>query len=152
MNAELMSFFIILSILWFLVYWVLGGVFFAVVAIMRLGRLRKVRFSCLFTILSLVVGIGAAYSGVLGSQEAVVNCLGQAVTNAEKMTAVLGCGAASVFGMFLLGALVLTIGGFLIMAISKSKSQPWIVLDPDEMREQTPQEAHDNKTHKSEFF
>lgn len=135
MDAELTSFLIVLSILWFVVYWVLGGVFFAVVTMMRLGRLRKVRFSCLFSILSLIVGIGVAYSGIKGSQEAVSDCLGEAVTNAQKMTAVLGCGAASVFGMFLLGALVLTIGGFLIMAVSKSKSQPWIVLDHEEMQE-----------------
>ena len=136
MDAELTSFLIILSILWFVVYWVLGGVFFAIVTMMRLGRLRKVRFSCLFTILSFFVGVGVAYSGMKGSQEAVKNCLGQALTNAEKMVAVLGCGATSIFGMFLLGALVLTVGGFLIMAISKSKSQPWIVLDHEEIHEQ----------------
>ena len=136
MDAELTSFLIILSILWFVVYWVLGGVFFAIVTMMRLGRLRKVRFSCLFTILSFVVGVGVAYSGMKGSQRAVADCLGEAVSNAEKMTAVFGCGAASIFGMFLLGALVLTAGGFLIMAVSKSKSQPWIVLDHEEMHEQ----------------
>lgn len=149
MYAEFTSFLIVLSVFWFVVYWVLGGVFFAVVTMMRLGRLRKVRFSCLFSILSLVVGISVAYSGIKGSQEAVSDCLGQAVTNAEKMTAVFGCGAASIFGMFLLGALVLTIGGFFIMAISKSKSQPWIVLDHDEMREQPPQDDHGPK---SQFF
>ncbi|MEK7619957.1 MAG: hypothetical protein AAB413_01825 [Patescibacteria group bacterium] len=148
MDAELTSFLIVLSLLWFVVYWVLGGVFFAVVTMMRLGRLRKVRFSCLFSILSLVIGIGVAYIGVKGSQEAVSDCLGEAVTNAEKMTAVLGCGAASIFGMFLLGALVLTIGGFLIMAVSKSKSQPWIVLDHEEMQDQPPQDD----IPKSQFF
>lgn len=152
MDTELTSMFIVLSILWFVIYWVLGGVFFAVVAMVRLGRVRKVRFSCLFTILSFVVGVGAAYSGIKGSQVAVNDCLAEAVTNAEKMTAVFGCGAASIFGMFLLGALVLTIGGFLIMAISKSKSQPWIVLDHDEMHDQPPQPPLDETTPKSQFF
>ncbi|MBI4256887.1 hypothetical protein HY626_02420 [Candidatus Uhrbacteria bacterium] len=152
MDAELTSMFIVLSILWFLIYWVLGGVFFAVVTMVRLGRLRKVRFSCLFTILSLVVGVGVAYSGIKGSQEAVNGCLAEAVTNAQKMIAVFGCGAASIFGMFLLGALLLTIGGFLIMAISKSKSQPWIVLDHDEMHDQTAQTPPDDTTPKSQFF
>ncbi|TAL50423.1 hypothetical protein EPN81_02860 [Patescibacteria group bacterium] len=136
MNAEFTSFFIVLSLLWFLVYWVLGGVFFAIMTVMRLGRLRKVRFSCLFSILSLLVGMGAAYAGMKGSQEAVRDCLGQAANNTEKMMALFGCGAASIFGMFLLGSLVLTIGGFLIMIISKSKTKPWIVLDPEEMPEE----------------
>ena len=149
MDAELTSFLIVLSILWFVVYWVLGGVFFAIVTMMRLGRLRKVRFSCLFSLLSLIVGIGVAYSGIKGSQEAVRGCLGQALTNAEKMVAVFGCGATSVFGMFLLGALVLTVGGFLIMAISKSKSQPWIVLDHDEMQE--PSQQDDDASENSPF-
>ncbi|MBI4435271.1 hypothetical protein HY630_01230 [Candidatus Uhrbacteria bacterium] len=135
MDAELTSFFIVLSIIWFLVYWVLGGVFFAIVTVMRLGRLRKVRFSCLFTILSLVLGVGAAYTGMRGARSAVSDCLGDAVTNAENMTAVFGCGAASIFGMFLLGALVLTAGGFLIMLVSKSKAKPWIVLDLEEVSE-----------------
>jgi len=132
MDTEFTSFFIVLSILWFLVYWVLGGVFFAIVTVMRLGRLRKVRFSCLFTILSLLVGVGAAYTGLMGARRAVSECLGDAVTNAEQLTAVFGCGAASIFGMFLLGALVLTAGGFLIMFVSKSKAKPWIVLDLEE--------------------
>ena len=153
MNTEFTSFFIILSLLWFLMYWVLGGVFFAIITVMRLGRLRKVRFSCLFSILSLLVGVGAAYAGMKGSQEAVSDCLGQAVNNAEKMMAVFGCGAASIFGAFLLGSLVLTVGGFLIMVISKSKTKPWIVLDHDELPEQamTPENEEKN-TNKSQFF
>lgn len=149
MDAELTSFFIILSILWFLVYWVLGGVFFALVTMVRLGRLRKVRFSCLYTILSLLVGVGAAYAGMRGSQDAVDDCLGQAVTKAEQLTAVFGCGFAGVFGMFLVGALVLTAGGFLIMAACKSKAKPWIVLDPEDLPE-TPETASPES--KSQFF
>ena len=139
MDAQLTSFVVVLAIVWFLVYWILGGVFFAVVALTRLGRLRKVRFSCLFSLLALALGAGTAYLGVRGSQEAVDDCLARAVTSAEKVTAVFGCGAASIFGVFLLGALVLTIGGFLIMAVSKSKSPPWIVLEPAEGTEESVQ-------------
>ena len=36
---------------------------------------------------------------------------------------------------FVLGALALTLGGFLIMAISKSKAKPWIILDQEEQEE-----------------
>jgi hypothetical protein len=153
MDAELTSFIILFSIIWFVVYWVLGGVFFAVVTMVRLGRLRKVRFSCLFTILSLIVGVGAAHTGITSSRSAVQDCLADAVSNAQKMVAVFGCGAASILGMFLLGAFVLTAGGFLIMAISKSKSQPWIVLDHDEMHDHLPPPPGvDDTTTKSQFF
>lgn len=150
MDAELTSFLIVLSILWFFVYWILGGVFFAVVTVMRLGRLRKVRFSCLFSLLALALGVGAAYLGVRGSQQAVDGCLASAATSAEKVTAVFGCGAASIFGTFLLGALALTVGGFLIMSVSKSKSPPWIVLEPVEGTEESVQTNEHQST--SRFF
>lgn len=128
----MISLFVILSILWFLIYWILGGVFFAIVTIMRLGRVRKVRFSCLFSLLSLVVGMSAAYFGLRQSEEAVSGCLVQASSKLEMLTAIFGCGFVEIFGMFLFGALLLTLGGFLIMAISKSKAKPWIVFEREE--------------------
>ncbi len=131
-------------------YWVLGGVFFAVITIIRLGRLRKLRFSCLFSLLSLIVGVASAYFGVSSSQGAVGECLATAVTRAEKITAVFGCGFASILGSFLLGSLALTIGGFIIMALSKSKTKPWIMLEP-EMEGPHPQEPPGIET-KSKFF
>lgn len=150
MDAQLTSFMIVLAIVWFLAYWILGGVFFAIVALTRLGRLRKVRFSCLFSLLALALGIGTAYVGMRGSQEAVDGCLASAATSAEKVTAVFGCGAASIFGTFLLGALVLTVGGFFIMYVSKSKSPPWIVLEPSEGAEEPVQTDEHQST--SRFF
>ena len=130
MQADFTPFVIFLSLLWFLVYWILGGVFFAAITIIRLGRLRKVRFSCLFTILAVACGIGAADWGLRYSQEAVDTCIAEASNKAEMVTAIFGCGFAGVFGMFMLGAIALTLGGFLIMFISQSKSKPWIDLNP----------------------
>lgn len=129
MDPQLTSFFIVLAILWFLLYWILGGVLFAAVAIMRLGRIRTVRFSCLFTLLALVVGVGASYLGLSRAQGVVSACLSQATSKAETVAAIFGCGFANIVSWFLLGACVLTIGGFIIMAVSKSKSKPWIVLE-----------------------
>lgn len=132
MDAQLLSFVILLSLIWFLLYWVLGGVFFSVIAIARLGRVRKLRFSCLFSLLSLVLGVGAAYIGIAMSETAVSECLDEAVGNTERVVALFGCGFASILGTFLLGAFVLTVGGFLIMMISRSKAKPWIVLEPEQ--------------------
>ncbi|MBI4437491.1 hypothetical protein HY631_00900 [Candidatus Uhrbacteria bacterium] len=138
MDPQLTPLIILLSIFWFLLYWVLGGVFFAVITILRLGRIRMVRFSCLFTLLALALGAGAGFLGIQRSQQAVLVCLAEAQTRAETVVAVFGCGFASIFGVFLAGAGVLTIGGFLIMAISKSKTKPWIILE--EPQEETSQE------------
>ena len=154
MDGELISFLVVLSLVWFLIYWVLGGVFFAVVTLVRLGRLRKVRFSCLFSLLALGLGIGTAIVGVRGSQEAVSECLMDATTSAEKVTAVFGCGFASIFGTFLLGAFLLTIGGFFIMTISRSKTKPWITFEPIEEGEEIESVAgeEDEYSSKSQFF
>ncbi|PJA45292.1 hypothetical protein CO174_03860 [Candidatus Uhrbacteria bacterium CG_4_9_14_3_um_filter_50_9] len=149
METGVLPFTIVLGILWFLVYWVLGGVFFALIAIMRLGRLRKVRFSCLFSILALMCGVGASVIGLTYSETAVEECMLRAVNKAETVSAVFGCGFIGVFGAFLMGAAVLTIGGFLIMTISKSKTKPWIVLDQeDEGIEEQDLETQE----KSKFF
>lgn len=153
MEPQMISLFIILSILWFLIYWILGGVFFAIVTIMRLGRVRKVRFSCLFSLLSLVLGIGVAYVGLRQSKETVSECFAQASSKIEMLTAIFGCGFAWIFGSFLLGAFLLTIGGFLIMAISKSKTRPWIVLDHEDLSEPSPVSGGSQEPKsKSQFF
>ena len=92
MDPQIVPFLTTLSILWFLVYWILGGVFFAIVTVIRLGRIRKVRFSCLFSILSLFLGVSAAYLGMRHSQTAVNACLAEASNKAEVVAAMFGCG------------------------------------------------------------
>jgi hypothetical protein len=128
MLRELVPFLTFLSLLWFLVYWILGGVFFALVAIARLGRVRRVTFSCLFTLLALACGFGAAWGGMKLAQHDVNRCLQIAETRAEAISAVFGCGFVGVFGAFMLGAAVLVFGGFLIMAVSSTK-EPIISLN-----------------------
>jgi hypothetical protein len=152
MSPEVFSFFIVLSLVWFCLYWVLGGVFFAALTVLRLGRLRKVRFSCLFSLLALSVGVGAAYGGIFSSQDAVQDCLSHATTQTEKVVAIFGCGAASIFGMFLLGGLVLTIGGFFFMAISKSHHKPWIEFEREVLTDQTSSQDQGADQKKSRFF
>jgi hypothetical protein len=156
MNPQIFSFFIVLAIIWFLLYWILGGVFFAVMTIMRLGRIRAVRFSCLFTLLALMVGVGASYFGLSRAQEVVSACLMSATNKAEIVASIFGCGFANIFSAFLLGAAVLTVGGFIIMSISKSKSKPWIVLedlnDEGEAPVASQQEVTDDPIHISKFF
>ncbi|MFA4845401.1 MAG: hypothetical protein WC654_02490 [Patescibacteria group bacterium] len=153
MDPQLTSLIILLAIFWFLIYWVLGGVFFAVIALLRLGRIRMVRFSCLFTLLALLLGVATAYAGIQRSRQDVLVCLDDAQSSAEMVMAVFGCGFASIFGVFLIGAAVLTIGGFFIMAISKSKTKPWIILE--EPQEENPVEATppvEESVHESKFF
>ncbi len=137
MDAGLQSFIVFLAILWFFVYWILGGVFFAVMAVLRLGRLRKVRFSCLFTVVAAGSAVGAAYFGVQSAKFEIQSCAVRALSAVQTKVAIIGCGFAGIMEAFLVGAFVLMVFGFFIMSISKSKAKPWIILDNDE------QEPHD---------
>ncbi|MFC1787762.1 hypothetical protein ACFLZY_00910 [Patescibacteria group bacterium] len=145
MMSDLTLFTWFLALIWFIFYWIFGGVFFAVMALLRLGRVRKVRFSCLFSVLTVIVAFGTAFSGMNLARDAQTKCLLQAENKAEIITAIFGCGAAGVFGTFLLGAAVLILGGFLIMALSKSHSKPWITFDHEEETERTDQASKPEK-------
>jgi len=160
MGIELATFTGILALLWFLVYWILGGVFFSLMTALQLGRIRKVRFSCIFSILAFLCGFGAAYIGMILSSSSVNTCLAQSTNKAEVITSVFGCGFAGIFGSFLIGALVLVLGGFAIMSISKSKHRPWIVLEhPEEYHPEQPMDSapvelenEDESVGQSDFF
>ncbi len=129
MPPELTALFIILSIISFFAYWVLGGVFFSLVALLRLGRVRKVRFSCLFSLLALASGIGSSLIGVRYAQGSLTACLLDSTNDAEQIVALVGCGSVAILGTLLIGAAVVVLGGFLIMYLSRTDSEPWIRLD-----------------------
>lgn len=56
---------LVISLLWFILYWIAGGVVFAVVAVTRLLRMKKAQFSCLFTIASAAAAYGATTTGLI---------------------------------------------------------------------------------------
>ncbi|MBI5370000.1 hypothetical protein HZA85_02335 [Candidatus Uhrbacteria bacterium] len=122
-----------LSVIWFFIYWILGGVFFAVIALLRLGRVRKVRFSCLFTIWVGVISVLVSSKGLAWSHEAITRCVEGATSRVQIIVAVFTCGFSGVLGAFLIGAFAVTAGGFLIFAISRTKMKPWIVLEEEEV-------------------
>ena len=129
MNADLGLFAWLIALIWFLVYWVLGGVFFAAMAVLKMGSVRKVRFSCLFTILALGCASGAAWGGIRLANDAVRECLVSSETKAEVITAIFGCGFVGIFSTFLIGMIILVAGGSLLLKLSTTKTKPWIVFE-----------------------
>lgn len=156
MDAGISSFITFLSIVWFLFYWILGGVFFAVIAILRLGRVRKVRFSCLFTLYAILCATVASYFGVHSAEALIRVCAVDAISKAKTILAVIGCGFPEIIGSFLLGIVVLLIGGFLLMNLSKSKAKPWFNLQQNENEETEEDVLNENvmivPIKKSKFF
>lgn len=127
-DTNLGSFVWFVALIWFLVYWILGGVFFSLMAVLKMGTVRKVRFSCLFTILSFVSAVGAAWGGFKLANEGVQGCLQDASTKAEIITAIFGCGFVGIFSAFALGLIVLISVGAVCLKLSTTKSKPWIDL------------------------
>jgi hypothetical protein len=66
-NEPLVSL-LILTLLWFVAFWIVGGVIFAVIGLVRFLRLNKNRFSCLFTFASAGTAFGAAWMGLWAVQ------------------------------------------------------------------------------------
>ncbi|TAK04073.1 hypothetical protein EPO34_02865 [Patescibacteria group bacterium] len=131
MDPEVRALVILLALIWSLLYWVGGGVMFALVSLLRLGRVRKVRFSCLFTLLAFACGIGASVYGVGRSGAALNACLVASQTKAESLAALFGCGFSTILVAFLIGAAALVAGGFLILALASTSIRPWVRLEKD---------------------
>jgi hypothetical protein len=98
--------------LWFIVYWILGGVFFAIVAATRAMHMRKARFSCVFTGGSIAAAYGAAVVGVLlAANQRGTQCAKPSAEAFRALGDILTCNISAVLvagGMFF--ALLLTAG------------------------------------------
>lgn len=79
--------------------------------------------------------MGASYYGVHYAEPMIRSCVVEATSKIQTKVAIIGCGFSGIMTAFFVGALVLTLGGFLIMAISRSKAKPWIIFDSEEQDE-----------------
>ncbi len=103
------------------------------VAMLRLGRIKKIRFSCLYTLLSAIVGYAASWTGVYWSEDAINTCLAEANGMSEQFAAVFACGIIGIFSAMLVWAAVLMLGGFIMMAITKTNEKAWFEKTDEEV-------------------
>jgi hypothetical protein len=111
---------------WFIIYWILGGVFFALVAATRFMHTRKAMFSCLFTIGSVGAAYGASITGIiLAAHDVARRCApSQSPSALSAFGDLITCHPGAVFvagGMFF--ALLLTTGmvALLVSRVEKGK-------------------------------
>jgi len=112
------SYLVILAVLWFLFYWVLGGAVFAVISVFRPGRLKKARFSCLFTVMTAASATGAAFFGMRWANEASRECIELAQSNLEGFVGFFGCSLVSLTMSFLAGAVAVMVLGWIALWLS----------------------------------
>ena len=106
---------LVLSLLWFVVYWIVGGVIFSIVSLTRFLHIHKARFSCLFTLLSIGAAYGAAWLGAdrllrLPCAERMRNVL-------DIVPTITVCATRHVFSSGILCFLLLMAVGILLMVL-----------------------------------
>jgi len=128
-----MMFVVTLALVWFFLYWIIGGVFFACVALLRLTRLRKVRFSCLFSLSAIVCAFGAAWGSTKWLEKTPDSCLTLVTQSKESLLLLLACG----WWQFLLSAAVglglLIAVGFILLKISSWQDRTWLTAFADRL-------------------
>ena len=122
------SFLVALSLLWAFMYWIFGGVLFSLIALLRVGRIRRTWFGCLFSFSALALGILAAWSGLKFSAPRLAACninpetLDRMHLWIERFT----CGIVEIIIAFVFGFLLLLLLGAGFMAASTSSTETWI--------------------------
>lgn len=109
-----------LALLWFAVYWILGGVFFSLIAATRLLHLNKARFSCLFTFGSVVAAYAASAGAlILAHPGRSVECTAAIVSKERGLGTLLTCNAPAVFASGGMCFALLVMGGLIAMLFSR---------------------------------
>lgn len=123
---ELLPYSWTLALTWFVIFWLVGGVFFAIISVMRTAKLRKAHFSCLFTLSTLLAACGAAYGGLYLGQGQIETCMVEAQDYFDALAAVYGCGVLELFAAAGLAFLALVFVGFILLFICRPKNDSWV--------------------------
>jgi len=117
---------VVLLVVLFLFYWIIGGVFFACMALLKLKKIYKVRFSCLFTFTSAVCAGGATWSGIFWSREKAVECLSGHTALKQIPEVSFSCGFGQLFLSAIVGLIILLLLGFGLLKLSSRKDRNWL--------------------------
>ncbi len=114
------------GVVWFILYWIIGGIIFSIAALFRVAKLRKAQFSCLFTFASIGCAYGATYTGQLFGQNQIAVCLSEARDVFEQLASVVACGMFSVVSMGAIWFIGLLIISSILLYLSRAKNQSWV--------------------------
>ncbi len=126
MGFNLLLVTVILAMLWFVIYWLVGGVIFAVVAFSRLIHLKKAQFSCIFVVLSGLAAYGAAWMAVVSATGNHRACFAKIVGIYDALPAMFACATReTVFSGLLWFVFLMTLGiGLMFISQSADHGRP----------------------------
>ncbi|MDP2631151.1 MAG: hypothetical protein Q8P30_00075 [Candidatus Uhrbacteria bacterium] len=126
---------LLISLFWFPIYWLFGGVFFSTIAILKVIKLRKARFSCLFTILAAGAAYGASYSGTWFGEYNIEQCVEESAGFFRALASLIACGILELSVAGLVWFIILILIGFGALFVSRSGNASWIDTDLDLKKE-----------------
>ena len=115
---------LVFTLMWFVLYWLVAGVLFAVVGLAHVVRINTARFSCLFTCLSLAVAYGAAYTGYVAATRLNGKCVSQIDASYRIIPGLFKCAHTVIFSNGVLWFLVLLAAGIGLMFVSRIPDRP----------------------------
>ena len=120
---------ILVSAFWFPIYWLFGGVVFAAITLMNSIKLRKVRFSVFFTLLSMSTAVLASFFGTYLVRTFAHECVVRQSTFVDTFAGVVGCGILEFVAAGFIGFLVLIGMGSILLVLSRATNQSWVDSD-----------------------
>lgn len=112
------------TLLWFVLYWLVAGVLFAIIGLVRFMRINTARFSCLFTLLSLVTAYAAAWTSYVAAARTAPRCVGQINAAYEAIPGLLRCAATITMSNAILWFIVLLAVGIALLFVTRLPDHP----------------------------
>lgn len=125
------SLWLALSVAWFLLYWIFGGVLFSIIAVLKVGRVHKARFGCLFTLVTAGMGALAAWAGLQLSAVQIATCP-VATSEAPLWVDQFSCGIIGILITFFVGFVLMLGVGVALMSLFTSRGISWIEAHQEE--------------------
>lgn len=114
---------VIIALVLFLAYWIVGGAILASVSAIRNMRIHKAQFGCLFSLSALILAIGATYSGFSFAEEQIATCVADAANLTDSVAGFIGCSVLSISITGIAGFLLHLFIGLVFLLLSRSFNQ-----------------------------
>ena len=108
-----------LTLMWFVLYWLVAGVLFAIIGLVRFMRINTARFSCLFTLMSFATAYAAAWTGYVAAARTNGRCLAQIDAAYEVIPGLFRCSTTIMVSNGILWFIVLLAVGIALMFVSR---------------------------------
>jgi hypothetical protein len=114
-----------LAVFLFLLFWMVAGVLFAVIAFSQSLRIEKARFGCFFTLATAGAAYGAAWSGLYVGGDSIAGCVERTRSVWERLFLIYGCAVLEISFASLVWFLALLIAGVALLFLSRTAGKSW---------------------------